>query len=217
MRQSMKPEPLRSYHQRSASTDTPVSPLTSDPFARFDSDNTFARRQSPEFQEIFARRSRDMDRTNEDDFRPPPPKKDDGYVRKDPSTSEFDYDYDYDNDVPPPAPPSIKDAPLLSSKAFKPPPPPSTHYSRNSTRLSFYPSTPHIPPQSLSPPVPPPKTPNSPPMPASPNKKTYAQRQHQRQRQGFNPPTPYTARNTLRFPLRATADSGRDGAQAEEK
>lgn len=145
-RQSMKPEPLRSYHQRSASTNTPVTPLISDPFARFDSDDTFTRRQSPEFQEMFARRSRDMHRTNEDDFRPPPPKKDDGYVRKDSSTSEFDYDYGYDNDVPPPAPPSIKDAPLLSSKAFKPPTLPSRNYSRNSTRQSFYPDTPIHPP-----------------------------------------------------------------------
>ena len=169
MRQSMKPEPLRSYHQRSASTDTPVSDLTSDVFARFDSDNTFTRHQSPEFQEILARRSRDMDRTNEDDFRPPPPKKDDGYVRKDSSTSKFDHDYD--NDVPPPAPPPIKDAPLLSSKAFKPPPPLSTHYAHNSTRLSFYPDTPHVSPQSPSPPVPPPKIPNSPPMPPRPTRK----------------------------------------------
>ena len=135
MRRSMKPEPLRSYHQRSASTETPVSPLSSDPFSRFDSETEFAR---------------DMGRRNEGYFRPSLLRKDEGYIRKESSASSFNYDYDLSN----PPPPAMKDAPLLSSKAFKPPTLPKNHHPPNISRLSFYPTTPQTS-SPIPPPIPP--------------------------------------------------------------
>ena len=137
MRASMKPAPLNSLRirlPRSSSADSPVSPLTEDPFANFDAEMNFtSRRQtplSPDFKVIITQQS--SYRHSVDEEVPPiPPLKD-------------DYAY-WPPKVPPPA---IIEAPLLSSKSFKPPKPRSAWSQstlRDSTRLSYYPDTPTTP------------------------------------------------------------------------
>ncbi len=134
---SMKPAPLNSLRirlTRSSSVDSPVSPLTEDPFANFDAEiNPTSRRQtslSPDFKVMTAQQS--SYRHNMDDEVPPiPPLKD---------------DYAYWHPKAPP--PAVVEAPLLSSKSFKPPKPRSAWSEstlRDSTRLSYYPDTPTTP------------------------------------------------------------------------
>ena len=148
MRASMKPSPLNSLRfrlPRSSSADSPVSPLTGDPFANFDAEiySTPSRRTplSPDFQAIIAEQP--SYRHSVDDESPPtPPLKD---------------DYTY---WPPRVPsPAIIEAPLLSSKSFRPPKPQSAWSEstlRDSTRLSYYqdsPTTPKALPQTPRSPI----------------------------------------------------------------
>ncbi|KAL2040165.1 hypothetical protein N7G274_007068 [Stereocaulon virgatum] len=196
MRRSMKPAPLRSFHQRSASANAPVSPLFSDPFARFDSETEFAR---------------DMGRRNEGDFRPPPLRKDEGYIRKGSYASSFNYDYDLST----PPTPANKDAPLLSSKAFKPPTVPKTHHTPQHLPPILLPLTPPDLTSHPTPKNPPLRTPTS---TTSPIAKTPAQRQHQTPTPHLNPPRrTTTTRHPLKFQIRATANTRRDGTQAAKK
>ena len=175
MRASMKPAPLlslRNRRPRSSSVDSPVSPLTVDPFANFDADTSSppARQTplSPDFQVIIAQQS--THRHNVDGETPPtPPLKD-------------DYAY-WPSKAPSPA---IIEAPLLSSKSFKPPKPQSTwseSTTRDSNRLSYYQDTPTTPkalPQTPKSPLTPQRsratraqTPGPPPhSPRTPRKRT---------------------------------------------
>ncbi len=137
MRASMKPSPLRSLRTRlprSSSVDSPVSPLAADPFANFDAEmNSTPSRQTPltpDFQVITAQQS-NYRHSVDDESPPTPPLKD---------------DYTY---WPPRVPsPAIIEAPLLSSKSFRPPKPQSAWSEstlRDSTRLSYYQDTPGTP------------------------------------------------------------------------
>ena len=137
MRASMKLSPLNSLRirlPRSSSVDSLVSPLTGDPFANFDAEmNSTPSRQtplSPDFQFIIAQKS-NYRHSVDDESPPTPPLKD---------------DYTY---WPPRVPSSaVIEAPLLSSKSFRPPKPQSAWSEstfRDSTRLSYYQDTPTTP------------------------------------------------------------------------
>lgn len=137
MRASMIPSPLyslRTRRPRSSSVDSPVSPLLADPFANFDAEmNSTPSRQtppSPDFQAIIAQNS-NYRHSLDDESSPTPPLKD---------------DYSY---WPPKVPsPAITEAPLLSSKSFRPPKPQSAWSEssiRDSNRPSYYQSTPTTP------------------------------------------------------------------------
>ena len=155
MRASMIPSPLysiRTRRPRSSSVDSPVSPLLPDPFANFDTEiNSTPRRQqtppSPDFQLIIAQNSNHRHSIDDNESPPTPPLKD---------------DYTY---WPPKVPsPAITEAPLLSSKSFRPPKPQSAWSEstiRDSARLSYYQNTPTTP-KAL------PQTPKSPQRPRTP-------------------------------------------------
>lgn len=140
MRASMRPAPLyslRNRRPRSSPADSPVSPLTVNPFANFDAEiNTAPSQQaplSPDFQVIIAQQSKH--RYSLDDETPPTPPLKDDYAYWSPKTPS----------------PAIIEAPLLSSKSFKPPKPQSAwseSTSRDSNRLSYTPVTPKLLPQT---------------------------------------------------------------------
>ena len=148
MRASMKPSPLNSLRirlPRSSSVDSPVSPLTADPFANFDTEmNSTPSRQmplSPDFQVMIAQQP-EYRHSVVDESPPTPPLKD---------------DYTF---WPPRVPsPAIIEAPLLSSKSFRPPKPQSAWSEstfRDSARLSYYqntPTTPKVLPQTPRSPI----------------------------------------------------------------
>ncbi|KAK0516173.1 hypothetical protein JMJ35_000776 [Cladonia borealis] len=169
MRASMIPSPLyslRTRRPRSSSVDSPVSPLLPDPFANFDTKiNSTPRRQtplSPDFQVILAQNSNYRHSMDDDESPPTPPLKDGNPY------------------WPPKVPsPAIIDAPLLSSKSFRPPKPQSAWSEstiRDSARLSYYHSTPTTPkalPQTPKSPLVPqrPRTPRA-QIPEAPRKRT---------------------------------------------
>ena len=150
MRSSLKPSPLNSLRNRllrSSSVDSPVSPLIADPFANFDTEmNSTPSRQmplSPEFQVVLAQKPEY--RHSVDDQSPPAPPLKDDYTYWPPKVLS----------------PAITEAPLLSSKSFRPSKPQSAWSEstfRDSTRLSYYQNTP-ITPKAL------PQTPRSPFLP----------------------------------------------------
>ena len=137
MRASLIPSPLyslRTRRPRSSSVDSPVSPLIADPFANFDAEiNSPPSRQatlSPDFQAIITQNSNY--RHSVDDESPPTPPLKDDYTYWPPKVTS----------------PPITEAPLLSSKSFRPPNPRSAwseSTTRDSTRLSYYQSTPTTP------------------------------------------------------------------------
>ena len=137
MRASMRPAPLHSLKNRrphSSPVESPVSPLTVDPFSNFDAEINFPPSQptplSPDFQIIVAQQF-PYKRSLDDETPPTPPLKDD-YAYWPPRASS----------------PAIIEAPLLSSKSFKPPKPQSAwseSTTRDSNRLSYYQDTPTSP------------------------------------------------------------------------
>ena len=150
MRASMRPAPLHSLKNRrprSSPVESPVSPLTVDPFANFDAEiNPKPSRQtplSPDFQIILAQQS-PYKHSLDDEGPPTPPLKDD-YACWSPKAPS----------------PAIIEAPLLSSKSFIPPKPRSAwseSTTRDSNRLSYYQDTPTTPkalPQTPKSPIPP--------------------------------------------------------------
>lgn len=177
MRASMRPAPLHSLRNRrprSSSADSPVSPLIVDPFANFDTEiNVTPNRQtplSPDFQVIIAQQSNYRHSVN-DGTPPIPPLKDD-----------FAY---WSPKVPSPA---LTEAPLLSSKSFKPPRPRSAwseSTTRDSNRLSYYQDTPTTPkalPQT-------PKSPLTPQRSRATRAQTPGPPPHSPRTQGNVPPT----------------------------
>ena len=150
MRASMRPAPLHSLKNRrprSSPVDSPVSPLTVDPFANFDAEiNCPHSRQtplSPDFQVIIAQQTNY--RHSVDDGTPPTPPLKDDYAYWSPKAPS----------------PALIEAPLLSSKSFKPPKPQSARSessTRDSNRLNYYQDTPTTP-KAL------PQTPKSPTTP----------------------------------------------------
>ena len=148
MRASMRPAPLHSLKNRrprSSPVESPVSPLAVDPFANFNAEMNFPPTQqtplSPDFQIIIDQQS--AYRHSLDDETPPTPPLKDEHAYWSPKAPS----------------PAITEAPLLSSKSFKPPKPQSAWSettSRDSNQLSYYqdtPTTPQILPQTPKSPV----------------------------------------------------------------